>query len=325
VLAVAQVLEGGSWRGRAGPLLRAMSSLWERASGASLVRRLEWPAHVRVVAVGGATLGGSGKTPLAMACAAYLAGAGARTVLVGHAYRARPGHARVVCPDDRVADVGDEALLAARELRGTGARVVVAPGRAEAVALAARIANVVVLDGVAQTAPVRASLALLAVDALEPWGAARAAPPCGDLKAAPRALLAACDLVVPLGDGPCADPGATRVLSRGAWVDEGKLLTWRALRETRLGLFVAMARPERVLRSLAARGLTPRAVVRVRDHGPLGVRAARALAQASREVDLWVASPKCALHLWGARVATLDHRVVLPAALCSRLARLAVP
>ena len=39
--------------------------------------------------------------------------AGARVALVGHAYRATPGRARVVAPDDALHEVGDEALVAA--------------------------------------------------------------------------------------------------------------------------------------------------------------------------------------------------------------------
>ena len=49
---------------------------------------LRLPRYRDVVTVGGATLGGSGKTRVALACARELARAGARVVLVGHAYRA---------------------------------------------------------------------------------------------------------------------------------------------------------------------------------------------------------------------------------------------
>jgi tetraacyldisaccharide 4'-kinase len=173
VLALARALEHGAY---AGPLARTLGRVWEHTLGRAVVRRLTWPSHVRVIAVGGATLGGSGKTPLAIACAAELAAAGASVAFVGHAYRATPGRARVVSGADPVGEVGDEALLAARTLGPAGVPVVVAPRRSDAVALAARISNVLVLDGVAQTTPDRASLALLAVDASEPWGRAVALP-----------------------------------------------------------------------------------------------------------------------------------------------------
>jgi tetraacyldisaccharide 4'-kinase len=301
------------------------------------VRRLHAPSHVAVVAVGGATLGGSGKTPLAIACAAELAGAGARVVLVGHAYRADPRRARFVSADDSLAEVGDEALLAARALDRLGGRVVVAPSRAQAIELAARSADVLVLDGIAQLTPVPASLALLSVDAIDPWGRHRHAPPYGILRAPVPMLTAACDAIVPMGD---AASGVASVVvadsmrrsnfelwpacveSRGAWVDGGGLMTWKALGAARVGLLAALGRPDRLLRSLARRGVVPRVVVCGRDHGPLGARAGRRVTKA-RELDLWLATPKCALHAtrempW-LPVAVLDHSVTLHAALRNAL------
>jgi tetraacyldisaccharide 4'-kinase len=330
VLAIAEALERGAADGR---LVRALSGVWERTVGRAVARRIDWPPHVRVVAVGGATLGGSCKTPLAIACAAELAAAGARAALVGHAYRAKPRHARFVASDDPLDQVGDEALVAARALGPRGVPVVVAPTRAAAIALAAREADVLVLDGIAQTAPVRASLALLAVDAAEPWGRAAALPPRGDLRASPTALLDACDALVPVSDGSPALQGIgveiwpARVESRGAWSDEGSLLTWETIRCARVGLLLALARPDRLLRSLARRGVYPGAVVRVPDHGPLSRRARSAMHRAW-DVDVWLATAKCAFHApegLASRVAALDHRIELSRALRSRLHRLAVP
>jgi tetraacyldisaccharide-1-P 4'-kinase len=231
----------------------------------------------------------------------------------------------VVGVHDDLSEVGDEALLAARALAPLGVPVVVAPRRREAVVLASQLAGVLVVDGVIQARPMRASLALLAVDADEPWGRSAAVPPAGDLRAPPRALLAACDQLVVIGDGEDAD---ARVVSRGAWAG-GTLHTWAALSGLRLGLLCALARPERILRSLTRRGLTVRAVVRARDHDPFD---GRSLAAASRApVDLWLASPKCALKLGdfaGLRVATLDHGLSLSAPLrvrCTQLVRPSVP
>jgi tetraacyldisaccharide 4'-kinase len=151
---------------------------------------LRVPSGARAIGIGGATLGGSGKTPLAIACARELARAGERVALVGHAYRASPGVARVVAPDDTLRAVGDEALVAARELRhDRGAVVVVGPSREAAIAHAATLADVLVLDGVTQTVPRRLDLALLAVDPDEPWGRAAATPPRGDLRAPIATLL----------------------------------------------------------------------------------------------------------------------------------------
>ena len=312
-----------------GWLERGLGKLLDRA----VVRRLAAPGGVAVVAVGGSTLGGSGKTPLAIECAAELARAGARVALVGHAYRADPRRPRLVSAEDRLGDVGDEALLAARALAPFGGRVVVAPSRAAAIALAAEWADVLVLDGIAQLAPVPATLALLSVDAEDPWGR-QSVLPSGTLRAPVGTLVSACDAVVPAGDAEAQEAevshgvltaalGAVRknmwparVESRGVWVDEGALMTWEAMRSLRVGLLVALGRPERLVRSLGRRGVVPRAIVRARDHGPFGGRSRFAALRAGiRGIDVWLATPKCALHaaarLPELRLAVLDHSLAL--------------
>jgi tetraacyldisaccharide 4'-kinase len=331
--AAAQLLERGellgAGRGSLGALASLCAASWAPLAARSVVRRLALPEDARVVTVGGSTLGGSGKTPLAIACAAHLAaslaayGERQRVAFVGHGYRASPRRPRVVRPDDPVDEVGDEALLAARALAPLGVPVVVAPRRRDAVRLAAQSARVLVIDGVAQTAPARASLALLAVDAVEPWGHARAVPPAGDLRAPRESLLAACDRVVAIGDAEDVD---ARVVSRGAWQD-GTLRAWGSLGATRWGLLSALSRPDRVVRGLIRRGIAVGAVVRVRDHGPFDRRAllqacASARSRGRGTVDGWLVTPKCALHLppgFPAPVAALDYSLVLSPSLRSQL------
>jgi len=311
---ISRALEEGRLRGR---VARATARVWGRWAARTVVRSIGIPAGLRVVAVGGGTLGGTGKTPLAIACARELAARGARVALVGHAYRARPGRARRVVPDDPLDEVGDEALLATRGL-GPTVPVVVAPSRSLAIAEAARWADVVVLDGVLQIAPEPAALALLAVDAIEPWGRARALPPCGDLRAPVEALLAAADAVVAIGES-LAQADA-RVVSRGAWLD-GSLVPWSDMRSRRIGLVCALGRPDRVLRSLALHGIAPATVVRGPDHGPISP------GWMTADVDLWLATAKCALHAGRdarhARVATIEHELLLSRGLEQRLERIA--
>ena len=154
-------------------------------------RPLRIPAGVRLIGVGGAVLGGAGKTPVAIAVARALASRGEPVALIGHAYRAHPGRPRVVHAGDPVAVVGDDALAAARLLDGTSAAVIVAPRRQDAVDHAAALGHrVLVADGLLQAAPRRLAAALLVLDALAPWGAG-ACPPAGDLRALPAALLSA--------------------------------------------------------------------------------------------------------------------------------------
>lgn len=282
-------------RGSGGPVLGALG----RAYGAVAARRLARPLSSRaaIVGVGGATLGGSGKTPLAIACARVLAERGARVAFVGHAYRSRPGVARRVDPADPLSRVGDDALLAARALADVGVPVFVAETRRAALALAEEGSDVCVVDGLLQASP-RIALSLLAVRGTAPWGAG-ACPPAGDLRAPARALVAHADLVVPVRFGPL------RLARDGRVVDPP--------RAGRVGLFTACARPELVHAALAALGVRPAVVVQAPDHGP----APRTLPP----VDLWVAAPKCALHLDAARVpvAVLAGDALLPEALVAGL------
>jgi len=254
----------------------ALARLQARFAARTLARPLAIPRGLTVITVGGATLGGSGKTRVALAVARSLAARGARVALVGHAYRARPERARVVRVDDALAAVGDEALLSARTL-GASCPVIVARTRQSAIDHAATLADVVILDGPLQLAPVRASLALLAVDADAPWGAG-ALPPAGDLRAARSALLEHADLVVPVDAAPCFP--ATTLAS---------------LRAQRVGLFTALGRPARLEGALNRVGVIPAVIVRAADHGPVTANLARRLAHAN--VDRWLATDKCALHL----------------------------
>jgi tetraacyldisaccharide 4'-kinase len=298
-----------------GPFARLASRTW--ASAMRVERPLHWREGAVVIAVGGSTLGGSGKTPLAIACAERLRGYGARVALVGHAYGAEPGRARLVSGEDDVRTVGDEALECARRLAAHAVPVVVAKTRQRALDLALEVADVAVVDGLCQARPRRASLSLLAVDARAPWGAGRC-PPEGDLRAPPGVLLAAADRVVTLGT--CGEERAVHdfgripvdhvsVGSRGAWHD-GRLLGWDELARLRVGLWTAIARPNRVVHALERRGVRPAVVVHGGDHRPPAFRPAAGL-------DLWLCTPKCRAHLVSDErdLATLDQSLEVGTAL----------
>ena len=265
---------------------RVVASALAPVATRGLVRPASVPSDIALVCVGGATLGGSGKTRVAIACARELAARGAEVALVGHAYRAAPRSARVVSVGDSLEDVGDEAIVCARELVDAGVRVVVGPTRQAAIDHAASLSprfDAIVLDGpIAVRGRRERSLSLLSVDANRPWGSGRL-PPAGDLRAPREVLLRHADHVVSVD----ATPAAVRWLA-------GDIAPLASLHRTSVGLFTAIARPDRLVRALAAAGIRPRAVVSVPDHGSL----APARAQLRRaQVDAWVGTAKCALHL----------------------------
>jgi len=292
--------------GRGGPLSMAASGVWGAVAARSLVKPLAFPGDKRLIVVGGATLGGSGKTPLAIAIAGYLASLGESVAFVGHGYGASPEEPRVVSPQDHISRVGDEALVAARELARLGVAVVVAPTRQAALDVALADARIAIVDGVAQVGPVRAHLALLAADAERPWGS-EACPPRGDLRAPRTALVSVCDRIVAVGDAaglsydlspfdrPIHQVG-TR--SGGAWLD-GRRLTWGELRRRRVGLWTSVARPGRVLEQLARERVVPKVVAAHADHAAVSTAETTLRAQLAfaAKVDLWLCTPKCAVHL----------------------------
>lgn len=255
--------------------------------------------------MGGATLGGSGKTPLAIALARAIARRGEPVILVGHAHGAKPGRARIVRPDDEVREVGDEALVAARALEGTRAKVVVAESRAAAVLFAAEHGQLLVLDGPLQARPKRAYRSLLAVDSTHPWGSGRC-PPLGDLRADRESLLASCDAVVAIGkQAPLASDFPSREVVHWplgidhALMPSNERSSLSELRGLRLGLLLGIARPSRLSNELEGEGIVPLCQLRFGDHrfpsrGLL--RKATDLAREKR-LDAWLATPKCRTRL----------------------------
>lgn len=307
----------------------AAAQAWEHVADARLARPLVLPDGVRVVGIGSAVLGGAGKSPVAVAFAREVARRGEHVALVSHAYRASPSRARVVLFDDAPTSVGDDALAAARLLEGDRVSVFVGPTRQSALDAAAHSgAHAIVVDGLLQTAPARLDDSLLVLDAEAPWGAG-ACPPIGDLRATPTALLAAADRVVVVRDRltplRASEGGA---LPRGAIVlpsdiagvmdAKGRRRSLATLAGLRVGVLLAIARPERVLRALALRGIEPAVVLALADHARLDAasldRHARAARSSSaREPDVWLTTARCAVKLpallAGREILALDHRV----------------
>jgi tetraacyldisaccharide-1-P 4'-kinase len=114
-------------------------------------------------------------------------------------------------------------------------------------------------------------------------------------------------------------------------------LSWKDLASMRVGLLCALARPERIVRSLERRGVSPRVVVRGGDHGPLdeAVFARAARARVELGIEMWLATSKCALHFargvadvgnrLQAPLAEIEHALELSSGLKSRLRALGLP
>lgn len=288
------------------PLAAAYATISKRA----LARPVVLPRGVSVIGVGGCTLGGAGKTIVAIAWARALADAGLSVAFVGHGYRAATRIVQRVTPRHLATDVGDDALLAARCLQDTTVPVWVAPTRERALHEAARHADVLIVDGLLQTRPVPLARSLLIVDALHPFGA-QACPPRGDLKAPIAAFSRLVDHVVLVADPATASVASTSRLlaahglapSHTAIVKisscsngSGAALSLEEVQSSRVGLALTLARSDRVVASLRARNLPLQCVWRGLDHhspSPRDAKTLRDLAYRHR-LDAWLTTTKCA-------------------------------
>src|SRR5262245_17091229 len=133
--------------------------------GAVAVRRLARKgtrAAVPILCVGNPTVGGAGKTPLALAAARLLQAAGERPVFLSRGYGGRLAGPVEVDPDWHLASaVGDEPLLLGRVAPAIVARDRVA-GATMAVAAGA---SVIVMDDGFQNPSLEKDVAILVVDA----------------------------------------------------------------------------------------------------------------------------------------------------------------
>jgi tetraacyldisaccharide 4'-kinase len=287
---------------------RVLGRVWGKL--ARVERPVAIPRGVDVVAVGGATLGGSGKTPTVLAIARELA-ATRPVAVVATAYRSRVERARRVFAEDPPQIVGDEAAWLARELHPIGVPVFVGRSRSDALALAASHAGTVIVDGLLQARPRRVRLSLLVVDAARPWGSGRC-PPAGDLRAKVADVLAATDRIVAIGAGALdVDLPVLRAENEILGLTgPGPVPSLASLSTLRVGVALALARPERVLAALALRGVHPQKILLLADHARFDhARLARVLAE--ERLDGWVVSGKCGVKLDGLGVPywVLDHRI----------------
>jgi tetraacyldisaccharide 4'-kinase len=196
------------WRREPGllaDLLLPAGAAWDAAS--RLRRALARPYHgpVPVICVGNLTIGGAGKTPVVMALADWLAGAGRAAHVVTRGYGGRlAGPVRVDPAQHDAAVVGDEALLHAAH-----APCWVARNKAAGIAAAAQAgAEAVLLDDGLQNPTVASRLALIVVDSAYGFGNRRVIP-AGPLRENLRRGFARADAVVLVaaeGEPPAALP-----------------------------------------------------------------------------------------------------------------------
>ena len=251
----------GGWIARLlGPLGCVTARLTARR-----VARAGWRAPVPVICCGNASVGGAGKTIVALDLLARLRARGieAHALSRGHGGahgRRSRGALRVDTVHHAAAEVGDEPLLLAAAApawvardRAAGARAAVAAG-----------AGAIVMDDGLQNPDLVKDLSLLVVDAGVGFGNGLLLP-AGPLRESVAAAAGRCRAAVLIGPGPVPAglPAGLPVL-RARLEQQGV----EALRGRAVFAVAGIGRPEKFWASLAAAGLVLAGRAGFADHHP---------------------------------------------------------
>lgn len=234
--------------GLAARLLSPFSVLGS-ALTARRVARPGWRAPVPVICCGNATVGGAGKTTLALDLAARLLRQGHAVHILLRGYGGMAYGAHRVAPEDSSVAVGDEALLLA-EVAPTW----VGGDRAEtARAALAAGAGVLLMDDGLQNPTLEKTCSLLAVDGASGFGNGRVLP-AGPLREPLARAAARCQAAVLIGPDSA---GAAAMLPPSLPLLRAELRQDDAigrLKGRRVIAFAGIARPEKFFAPLRAAG-----------------------------------------------------------------------
>jgi len=273
--------------------------------GAVAAARLRQPgarAGVPVLCVGNPTLGGSGKTPTALALARLLIAAGERPWLLSRGYGGQLAGPVTVDPrHHRADDVGDEPLLLARcaptiiaRDRVAGARTARAGG-----------ASVIVMDDGFQNPALAKDLAILVADGRRGVGNGLGFP-AGPLRAPLAAQFARAHAILLIGEGSAAVPIAAAAEAHGLALFRGRLVpdadALAALAGRRVLAFAGIGDPDKFFATLAEVGIEAAVRRSFPDHHPYTASdAAGLIAEADRAGLSLVTTEKDLVRLRGKR------------------------
>lgn len=202
-------------------------------------------APIPVICVGNLTLGGTGKTPLALALAKQLQAMGVQAHFLTRGYGGRlAGPVRVEAQQHRPPDVGDEALLLAAAAPCWVAR----NRKAGAMAAVNAGAEVLILDDGYQNPQLCKDLSLLLIGAERGFGNGWVLP-SGPLREPVASGIARADAVMIIGDGGYfPDSGKPQYRARR------RLREADAVRGKRLYAFCGIGAPEQFFTLLRQAG-----------------------------------------------------------------------
>jgi tetraacyldisaccharide 4'-kinase len=286
----------GFWRHDGSALVARLLSPLSAVTASVTARRVSrpgWSAGAPVICCGNASVGGAGKTTLALDLGRRLRARGREIAFLSRGFGGRSAVAMRVAPAHGAAEVGDEALLLAAESptyvgadRAASARAALADG-----------ADRIVMDDGLQNPTLEKTLSFLVIDGAAGFGNGRLLP-AGPLREPVAAAMARCAAAVLVGPD---ETGALAALPRGARVLRGRLASRFTpdLVEGRPVLaFAGIGRPEKFFDSLEAAGAVIASRRGFPDHHRYGdAELRRLLAEAERLGAVVVTTPKDAVRL----------------------------
>ena len=250
------------------------------AYGASVAykaaRARPYRARARVICVGNLSVGGTGKTPLAIVIARMLQEDGHRPVFLSRGYGgSQHGPLLVDARSMTAEEIGDEPLLLARY----GAVIVARSRRAGAMLAEQMNFDAIVMDDGHQNFALVKDLSLVVIDGDEGFGNGKLVP-AGPLREPVAQGLGRADAVVVVG-GSVPDLGSF----------DGPVLQSRLVgdcepwRGRRVVAFAGIGRPEKFFAAARACGVDLAACVAFPDHHPYTTAELSDLAHLSKERD----------------------------------------
>ena len=291
------------------PVLLAPIGVVVGAVTARRIARPGWRAPVPVICCGNVTVGGAGKTTLALDLADRLRARGVAVHVLLRGYGGESRGVHRVAPGDPVSLVGDEALLLA-EIAPTW---VGADRAASARAAVATGAQALLLDDGLQNPTLAKDLSLLVVDGGSGFGNGHVLP-AGPLREPVAAGAARCQAAVLIGadeTGAVVRLPAELPLLR-ARLEQGPEIA--GLIGQRVLAFAGIARPEKFFDGLEQAGVTIVARRPFPDHHPYTAPEIQDILETAKRLDaIAVTTPKDAVRLplvLRARVRVVGVRLV---------------
>jgi tetraacyldisaccharide 4'-kinase len=202
--------------------------------------------RANIVCVGNLTLGGAGKTPIAIALAEYFLEHGAKVMFLSRGYQGRlAGPVGVELTFHCAADVGDEPLLLART-----APTIVSRDRAAGAKMADSLgADIVIMDDGHQNFSLKKDFSFVVIDAATRFGNGRLFP-AGPLREPLAEGLARADAIIIFGNEKLPLPEFTGPILRANLVPKGD----SELTGKKCVLFAGIGRPEKFFDTVSKMG-----------------------------------------------------------------------